>query len=501
MSNNNESFDKSVFEEIPESSCSPEQITRWRCYGGSSKTYVLLRDPSNLDEIRKLGQRLAIWRENQTLTYVSWGFDDGPLGVGKYLHCGFDEGDCGFNEGDVHLYIGGSTHDAMAQTAAFFLSLVRSTSNFVRLLIANDTAPFRIDLSAAQSQCFVDIFEAIPSLHLEFQAITLSAAQSVALATRPHPVTIKYYDSVLADGGTAFVNALQDRKSSFGSLTVEQYRSNDLPLNVDNLRRLLQVETIEHLGLPLLFDNELVLLPFSAKADSLFYEFRMESQVSRNYWESLCITATKLSLTMFADEPAPSETIILFWRRIASLGHFVELKFEYEPVRLPLCVIHEMTRAALANKNLKVLDLAGVIHHCEDYLKTLFNGLKYHQGLRCLRVYVENDKAFDSNFSELVDFLSHHRNIEVTDCHGTRFSDGLLVDALYSLNKFYRGSSDLVVAPLSEPERNRLVTTALVEQASKDFQRSALLLSNHLDTLCGLVQLGQLAETDGDDFA
>ncbi len=297
---------------------------------------------------------------------------------------------------------------------------------------------------------------------------------------------------------------LQNRKSPFGSLTLERLDSDNLPLNNDNLRLLLQVETIQHLGLPLLPDNELVLLPFSANADSLSYVLfiNQSGQMSRHDWESVRITATKLSLTVFFDRSDPSEALILFWQRIASLGHFVELGFDFQSnVCLPLCVIHEMIRAALANKNLKVLDLSGDYNHCEDYLKTLFNGFKHHQGLRCLRLNVKNNEAFGSGFSDLVEFLSHHRNIEVTDFRGTRFSDGLLVDALYSLNKFYRGSTDLVVAPLSEPERKRLVLTALVEQALKDFQRSALLLSNHLDTLCGLVQLGQLAETDGDDFA
>ncbi|GAX16800.1 hypothetical protein FisN_5Hu171 [Fistulifera solaris] len=213
MSSNNQSFDKSVFEEIPESSCLP--VARWRRYEGATKTYVLLRDPSDLEDLRKLGQRAAIWRNNQTLTYVSWGLRDIPRDGLNFLHCGFDDD-------DVRLYIVGSTHDAMAQTAAFFLSLVRSTSNFSCLLIANDTNSSPIDLSAAQSQCFLDVFEAIPSLHLRFENIYLSAAQSIALAMRPHPVTITIIDSILADGGTAFVNALQDRKSSFGSLTLQR---------------------------------------------------------------------------------------------------------------------------------------------------------------------------------------------------------------------------------------------------------------------------------------
>lgn len=69
----------------------------------------------------------------------------------------------------------------------------------------------------------------------------------------------------------------------------------------------------------------------------------------------------------------------------------------------------------------------------------------------------------------------------MTNEDGKIYSDGVIVDELYSLNRFYRGSMDLVVDPPSE--RSLLVVTALVERASYDFQRSSLLLSNHADVL------------------
>ncbi len=68
------------------------------------------------------------------------------------------------------------------------------------------------------------------------------------------------------------------------------------------------------------------------------------------------------------------------------------------------------------------------------------------------------------------------------------------MEKVYSLNRFYRGSASLAVKP--PLERPMLVATALTESASSDFQRSALLFSNHLDALYGLVHFAQLDELD-----
>lgn len=68
------------------------------------------------------------------------------------------------------------------------------------------------------------------------------------------------------------------------------------------------------------------------------------------------------------------------------------------------------------------------------------------------------------------------------------YTDGLHVDALYALNRFYRGLLDLKVETPSE--RPLLVATTLTKGASSSFQRMALLLSDHTDTLCELTQFG-----------
>jgi hypothetical protein len=156
--------------------------------------------------------------------------------------------------------------------------------------------------------------------------------------------------------------------------------------------------------------------------------------------------------------------------------------FHEEDEDVPECVVRELTRASLANCNLEDLDLSTEENDLvwDPHLATLFEGLKYHKGLRTLTVSVK-DSAFGPQYSLLRQFLSQNGNIRVIDDYGIIHTDGSTIDELYSLNRFYRGSSELMVA--SSLERSSLVATALLEVASKDFQRFALLMSNHIDVL------------------
>ena len=215
--------------------------------------------------------------------------------------------------------------------------------------------------------------------------------------------------------------------------------------------------------------------------------------------KTLNIATSKLGLTIDSTEieTFPTEAILSFLRRIADLGHFVELKFWFvlydEYMEIPGVVIHELIRASLANYNLKVLDLGteGRFMNYDPYLRTLFEGLKGHEGLCTFKVDVY-DESFGLDLSDLRQFLSKNRKITVTNEDGEIYSDGLLVDELYSLNRFYWGSAALVGVSLSE--QPSLLATALLERASGDFQRCALLLSNHVDILNEFVQYVLLDE-------
>ena len=102
---------------------------------------------------------------------------------------------------------------------------------------------------------------------MHFDSLKLSAAQSTVLATRPHPIHVTFSECTFKNKGATFVNALENRQSSFGSLTLVDCAV----IHDDHLERLLQLDNlIQHLGLPADLDNpELSFLALFAKVDSL----------------------------------------------------------------------------------------------------------------------------------------------------------------------------------------------------------------------------------------
>jgi hypothetical protein len=106
---------------------------------------------------------------------------------------------------------------------------------------------------------------------------------------------------------------------------------------------------------------------FSAKVESLFYISVSSSSLMRADLQSLNIETQKLRLFVDrADQTVPMELMISFLRRVATLGHFVELRVIWqrpnnECFDVPECVVHEISQAALANRNLKFLISATII--------------------------------------------------------------------------------------------------------------------------------------------
>jgi hypothetical protein len=106
---------------------------------------------------------------------------------------------------------------------------------------------------------------------------------------------------------------------------------------------------------------------------------------------------------------------------------------------------------------------------------------------------------FDQSLLERL--LSRNRYIEVVDFLGQRLSNGSAIDNLYALNRFYCGSTDLVKEP--SPLRSLLASSALVSNASANFQRTALVLEMHTEVLCEWIQdaIDFDADADADDAA
>ena len=101
-------------------------------------------------------------------------------------------------------------------------------------------------------------------------------------------------------------------------------------LSNDNLKRLFQIEMIDHLDLRTPSANdEIALLSVSAQANSLSYSGIRSSLLEKVDFSSLEIVATKLAITILHESENsifPTDLMLSFWRRVADLGHFVELQ-------------------------------------------------------------------------------------------------------------------------------------------------------------------------------
>ncbi len=99
----------------------------------------------------------------------------------------------------------------------------------------------------------------------------------------------------------------------------------------------------------------------------------------------------------------------------------------------------------------------------------------------------------------LSQMLSRNRYVEVrpevrpAGQSGRSIEDAPVLETIMALNRFYRGSSSL--GPESQAIRLTLVGTSLMESASEEFQRSGLLLADHTDSMCELLQ-GDVGQHD-----
>jgi hypothetical protein len=166
----------------------------------------------------------------------------------------------------VYGAIYGKTDEAIAETATFFWSQRQSVSENGKLFIGTHVSTshgYHFDFAAFQAEQFARIMDSNPSRQLEIHTGTWSPEQSVVLATRPYPINLKLAMAVdetrcltFTDDGTAFVDELQKRQSSFGYLFIECEWLLKLEYRFEKLGRWCLAE-------------ECILLPFAAPMHAL----------------------------------------------------------------------------------------------------------------------------------------------------------------------------------------------------------------------------------------
>ncbi|GAX20794.1 hypothetical protein FisN_7Hu106 [Fistulifera solaris] len=391
------------------------------------------------------------------------------------------------------------------RTAALLASLNNSDEGDVRIEI--DMSNFMPDKNFAEKfdpEELARIMDASPTRRFAFSIGEWSEEHSVVLATRPYPIELDLGEIAAAhsgiefsDLGTAFVEALETRQSSFGSLSLIDREEYEMPFSVANLKRLLRLDCyFEKLALPTFYDDfaECVLLPFSANTNALEYSIDSNS-IEPDDFKSLDIPPKDLSLKIYVggddDGDNWDDFSISFLNRVTELGHFEKLniaiiswhQFVSEKVE---AVTNALVSAIKANPRLVHLDLSNSKWSFDwnPQVQHIFEAAAEHPGLRTL--VVEKYPPNDPNYSWLRLLLSRNLYITVLDRSGNKCTDGSSIDRLYLLNKCYIDSSTLLRESASL--RPSLVAKLLIQGAPEKYKRNQVLLSQQMDVLCEFIQ-------------
>lgn len=452
--------------------------------------YKLLREPTHFDDMDwKKYRNIAIWRDNHTLICVgpSARRQNGERRVFFTIHQ--EEG-----QYTLECAIYGKKDSAIAATAAFFWSLQHLGESRLEIYACEKRNKNDFSFAALSAEQLARILDANPSRHWEFQTGFWSAEQCLIFATRPYPLKLKLTESLGAkscfrfkDEGNAFVDALETRQSSFGSLCID-FDLDEMPFSPINLLRIFRLETIDKLSCSIL-EWRLVLEPFRAQVNTLDYEINVSHIETRDV-DSLDIATTDLNLRFYLENAGDwSEgRIISFLNRVAVLGHLERFGFSMDCggryiFALSLeRIVEALVRAIITNTKLTYLNLGDSHSRFEwvPHLQIIFKAIEEHKSLRTV---VMNDRYWvDDSYSLLEHLLSRNRDIVVLNPSGKKISNGPAIDNAYLLSQIYYGSVKLLKE--STQLRPGLVETALVRGASTKFPHTALLLYNHADILC-----------------
>jgi hypothetical protein len=290
-----------------------------------------------------------------------------------------------FDEDGLSLLLAGENDEALTETVAYIMDLEEDfpEERCFEVFVSGDEP---LDFRSTGSQCFIRLFEIAPSRRVILSNVLLSVEQSITLATRDHPVALEFVSGMFEDGGTAFLDALQNRQEPFGSLMFSLKK----PINEVNMQRLPQLESIDHFQTYHLKDDKL--LPLSSRAKSVTFEWVFEDLESE--FGSLNILTRELAFEFDVQQRIfPTERVIALCRRLAHVGHLKALKIAFlsfnHSVDMPDAVGREVFHTVLANLDLQVLDLTTGPFHTHwtiRQIKELFDCLKKHRALQTLKI-------------------------------------------------------------------------------------------------------------------
>ncbi|GAX17711.1 hypothetical protein FisN_10Lu429 [Fistulifera solaris] len=421
----------------------------------------------------------------------------------------------GGEECNPDCVIYGKTDTAVAETATWFWSLKDQTRKRAALRIhyalsSAAEGQRNFDFAILRPEQLTRILDANPTRQLQLEIGTWSAEQAIILATRPYPL-----DLVLVNGdgsevdsahddGTAFIDALVQQQSLFGSLSILWYSDEDMVISRFNLERLVNLEVFDRLTIRYV-DADSVLVAFAAKVKALQYSLHADLIDSDDF--ALLNIATKdLSLTLRLDEEVEIDGLLVsIFNRVAQLGQFESLgitlthngfyRIELED---PAAVAQALIGALNGNSRLTRLDLynSESLFISVSRSKEIFHAIGKLERLETLDLSIfppvlDLDADEDGYRYELAcqpyyclveELLCRNRNVVVYNGWDQKVTNRTTIDKLYVLNSFYNGSTKLTKK--CTDLRFLLFRAALMKSASANIQYTGLLLSHHTDVLC-----------------
>ncbi|GAX12627.1 hypothetical protein FisN_13Lu112 [Fistulifera solaris] len=494
-----------LLERIPEEEWSPEQAA-W----GTEEPLYRFRYTPTLDDFQwDDKQQFAVWRENGTLVclqhidgwrtelFEGWRTRDASSEP-RYKYQGQSvafEIDFTRRVDGVKCTIYGKTNHAIAETLTFLWSLDRGRAKIQKALLSS------LDVSILSAEQLASILNANRNIQLNMPSIAWTPEQSVVLATRPFSLNWNLTQR-FSDHGTAFVSALQTRQkgqSNFGTLTFEVST-----FSRPNLELLFQLEdTFTKLDVEC-HDHDLVLLPFSAKVETLHYTFETYGIVDPEDFGSIEMKPKNVHLEIknFIRNVLMVTAVL---DRLAQLGHLERLGLTLAEIGRNIdadqvaLVAEALLRVIHANPSLSYLDLSKThrFHQRVDWTphyEQIFDAMEARSSLSTSTIAIHepgrntpfggySDTSMNAAlYSQVETLLSRNRHILVEDQWGLTFTDGSKIDSIYKLNRFYNGSENLAKGTTSfwKPQ---LMVTALTHSSSGKFSFTALLLSHHTNTL------------------
>ena len=243
-------------------------------------THRLLQDPVDRNEFQSYEPGVAILHENGTISYVTMNGKSPFKANEKWLRLKF-----GY---PMTCTIVGDEKEKVAETAAYYWNLKDTQCTNQSTL---EVVCLGKDCSFADFTCeqLAQLFDSNPSRHVTCMDAEITAEQSVVVASKPRNIDLELsHGCYFTDGGTAFVEALQKRTSTFGTLRLGDKASCRDPVCLrglhqnGNLKRLLEISNLRELKVNAFPYTDLI--PFICSSPLHKNEWNIETDLTQKIY-------------------------------------------------------------------------------------------------------------------------------------------------------------------------------------------------------------------------